>query len=428
MKAVQGAGCQIQNVSVVDVVEGCTYPEMTVTVSGEIIETVTPTEEAAPAGEFEQIDGSGLYLIPGLVDAHVHYFDPETFGPLLLQHGIVLVRDMGSPTEQALALREALNQGSLMGPEMITTGWILDGHPPQIPPISQVCATPQEGRDQVRRQVQAGVDQIKVYSDLEREVYRAILDEAQLQGIAAVGHVPEAVYIDEAAEAGQRSSEHLFGFEKLVGRLAGEDIPIHKAGMGAYAPSWLRLPEIKRETLQKALQPVRTSGMHICPTVVVMRSRSRAAEIFAGTYPGLDLVSPIIRSIWNMFLSPDATDIPLTGQIWPQMQAFVHELYLAGIPLMVGTDLSIPGIIPGVSLHEEMQLWQDAGIPPVEILRSATIVPARFFGLDTSLGSLETGKKASMVLVRSDPLQDIHNAAEIAGVFLRGRQVMPVPG
>lgn len=198
--------------------------------------------------------------------------------------------------------------------------------------------------------------------------------------------------------------------------------------MGAYAPSWLRLPEIKRETLQKALQPVRTSGMHICPTVVVMRSRSRAAEIFAGTYPGLDLVSPIIRSIWNMFLSPDATDIPLTGQIWPQMQAFVHELYLAGIPLMVGTDLSIPGIIPGVSLHEEMQLWQDAGIPPVEILRSATIVPARFFGLDTSLGSLETGKKASMVLVRSDPLQDIHNAAEIAGVFLRGRQVMPVPG
>lgn len=427
MNAFRGNGYQIRDVSVVDVVHGCTHPGMTVTLSEGIIQSVTQPGDALPQGEYQPIDGRGLYLMPGLIDAHVHYFDPESFGPLLLRHGIVLVRDMGSPTEQVLALREALGNGSLTGPDLITTGWILDGQPPQIPPISQACATPQEGRELVRRQVQAGVDQIKVYSDLEREVFLAIIDEARLQGIQVVGHVPEAVSIDEAARVGLRSSEHLFGFEKLIGRLAGEDIPIRKGGMGAYAPSWLRLPEIDREELQRALQPVRESGMVVCPTVVVMRSRSRAGEIFDGTYPGLDLVSPMIRSIWNMFLTPDAADIPLAGQIWRQMLAFVHELYLAGVPLITGTDLTIPGIIPGASLHEEMQLWQEAGIPPLDVLRSATIIPARFFGMEDSLGSVEPGKKASLVLVRGNPLQDIRNAGDIAGVLLRGQPVAPFP-
>jgi len=93
----------------------------------------------------------------------------------------------------------------------------------------------------------------------------------------------------------------------------------------------------------------------------------------------------------------------------------------AGVPLMVGTDLMVPGIIPGYSVHEEMAIWQEAGIPAADVLRGATLVPAQFMGLDDHLGSITEGKVASMVLLRANPLEDIHNAEQIEAVFLRGQ-------
>jgi imidazolonepropionase-like amidohydrolase len=99
----------------------------------------------------------------------------------------------------------------------------------------------------------------------------------------------------------------------------------------------------------------------------------------------------------------------------------VADLNTAGVPLMVGTDLMLPGIIPGYTVHEEMVIWQEAGIPAADVLRSATIVPAQFMGLGDRLGSLDVGKTASMVLVRGNPLEDIHNAQQIESVFLRGQ-------
>jgi imidazolonepropionase-like amidohydrolase len=99
----------------------------------------------------------------------------------------------------------------------------------------------------------------------------------------------------------------------------------------------------------------------------------------------------------------------------------VRRLNEAGVPLMAGTDLSVPGVIPGFSLHDELAIWQDAGIPAADVLRSATLVPAQFMGLGDRLGSLAEGKTASMVLLRANPLDDVRNAREIEAVFLRGR-------
>jgi imidazolonepropionase-like amidohydrolase len=99
----------------------------------------------------------------------------------------------------------------------------------------------------------------------------------------------------------------------------------------------------------------------------------------------------------------------------------VIDLNKAGVPLMIGTDLMLPGIIPGYSVHEEMMIWQEAGIPPADILRSATIVAAKFVSLDDRLGSISEGKTASIVLVRANPLEDISNAQQIESVFLRGK-------
>lgn len=416
-------GYVIENISIIDVIRAVTLPGKTVVVSNERIQSIHDTQSIKFSGNFQSIDGSGLFLIPGLIDAHVHYFDPVTFGPLLLRNGIVFVRDMGNPTNQALQLRQALKEGTIPGPELITTGCILDGDPPQIPPISLTCTSAEQGRERVRQQLNAGVDQIKVYSDLEKEVYLAIIEETRLHGMKPVGHVPEAVYIEDAARAGQATCEHMFGFEKMIGRFLGEEVKIQKGGMASYIHYWMRLPEVDPNLLVLELKKIKETGMAVCPTLVVFFGHARAKEILSGTFPFLETVSPQIRNIWNMLWNPTESEIDLYQKVSPFMQAFVFELYKAGFPLLVGTDLTTFSIIPGYSLHEEMRLWQQVGIPPVDVLRSATITPARFFNRESDLGTIEPGKLASMVLVRGNPLVDISHAADIAAVFLRGEPV-----
>jgi len=143
-------------------------------------------------------------------------------------------------------------------------------------------------------------------------------------------------------------------------------------------------------------------------------------DVMAGNCPMLEYISPMIRGIWHSVWGHSEQDSETTGRVWPNMQTFVKILHDAGVVLVVGTDLLFPGVIPGYAVHEEMALWQDAGIPPTDVLRSATTVSARFLGLGNRLGTIAEGKTASMVLVRGNPLEDIRNASKIEGVFLHG--------
>ena len=137
-----------------------------------------------------------------------------------------------------------------------------------------------------------------------------------------------------------------------------------------------------------------------------------------GNYPRSEYISPGVTDLWKSMWTQQQN---LPDFIWQNWMRMVVDLNKAGVPLMIGTDLMLPGIIPGYSAHEEMMIWQEAGIPPADILRSATIVPLQFMDLDDRLGSITEGKTASMVLVRANPLEDISNAQQIEGVFLRGK-------
>jgi imidazolonepropionase-like amidohydrolase len=408
----------ITGVAVVDVEKGIVLPDQTVIIMGEHIQAVVPQAElSAPEGS-HVIDGRGLYVMPGLVDAHVHYFDPEVFGRVMIANGVLLVRDMGQPTEQALSQRDALNRGEKLGPEMIATGSILDGYPALIPAIALGLKTPDEARAAVRRQAEAGVDMIKVYSRLDKEVFLAIADEARKVGLPVVGHVPESVYIEDAAAAGLRSSEHLFGFEKVIGRLLGEYVTTTYAGMGSDAGYLQRLDEVNPEELLSVYRRLRDSGLTVCPTVITFKTGVHTKDIQSGSFLHSEYISPGILDIWRSQWSQQS-DLP--DFIWQNWAQMVSELNRAGVPLMVGTDLITPGIIPGYAVHEEMAIWQEAGIPPANVLRSATLVPAQFMGLDNRLGTVAEGKSASLVLLRANPLEDIRNAQLIEAVFLRGQ-------
>jgi imidazolonepropionase-like amidohydrolase len=408
----------ITGVGVVDVEQGRVVPDQTVVVVGEHIVKIAPCAQLVVPKNSRSIDGRGLYLMPGLVDAHVHDYDPQVFGRLLLANGVVLVRDMGQPTEQAVKLRQDANSGTVLGPEMIVTGAILDGDPPLIPQISIGLRRPAEARAAVQKQAAAGVDEIKVYSGLDRELLQAITTEAHRLGLKVVGHVAEAVYLEDAVAAGQDSIEHLHGFDKVIGKLLGEPITLKRGGMGVDFQYWPRLAEVDHAELQQVLRRLAGSGVAVCPTVIVFKVGVHVRAAVAGDSPQSEYISPLIRGIWHE-LWASQSDIP--SVIWQSMAAFVRELHDAGVTLLVGTDLLFPGIIPGYAVHEEMAIWQDAGIPAADVLRSATILPARFMGLDERLGTVAEGKVASMVLTRANPLEDIHNAQQIESVFLRGQ-------
>jgi len=412
------AGVTITGVSVVDVERGVIVPDQTVLVEKERITRIGPSDQVATAPDSQVVDGRGLFLMPGLVDAHVHDFDPEVFGRVLLANGVTLVRDMGLPTEQALKLRQDANSGVLPWPEMVVTGAILDGQPPQIPEISLGLRTPAEARAAVQSQAAAGVDQIKVYADLEIGLLQAIIDEAHKLGLKVVGHVPEAVYVEDAVAAGLDEIEHLHGFDKVVGKLLGKPITLRRGGQGVDARYWPLLAEVDRIELRTVLQRIAANGVAVCPTVVVFKMGVHFHAAIAGEHEGSEYISPGIREVWRVKWASQE-DCPEV--IWQSMAAFVRELYEAGVPLLVGTDLIVAGIVPGYAVHEEMAIWQEAGIPAADVLRGATIVPAQLMGLGDRLGTVGEGKVASMVLTRANPLEDVRHAREIAGVFLRGR-------
>ncbi len=409
---------RINNVTVVDVEKGTTLPNQTVIVSGDRIGKVGATASLEFPEGAQTIEAQGLYLMPGLVDAHVHYFDASVFGRLLLANGVLLVRDMGNTNDYILKLRDELNRGETLGPEMVTTGVMLDGDPPLIPSIAVGLDTPEQGREAVRKQAEAGVDMIKVYSRLDKDTFLAILDEARKVDLKVVGHVPDSIYIEDAATAGLSSCEHWFGFEKVIARLLGEPVNLTYTGMGSGAEYLQRLDAVKPQALQEVYQRLRASGTTIVPTVVTFKNWPNVDMLETGSLPMGEYISPNLLSVWKSQWTGQ-TEPP--DYIWQNWARMVMGLNQAGVPLMVGTDLMVPGILPGFSVHEEMAIWQEAGIPPADMLRSATLVPAQFMGLGNRLGSIGEGKTASMVLVRANPLEDIRNAQQIEAVFLRGQ-------
>jgi imidazolonepropionase-like amidohydrolase len=419
MRPTPTAPLVLQGVAIVDVEKGVVRSPETVVVSGATILRIVDGQPIDLPEDARVIDGTGLYLMPGLFDAHVHYVDRVTFGPLMIANGVLFARDMGNPTAEVIALRDGLRSGAVFGPEMAATGAILDGSPPTVPAISIPCGTPDEGRAAVRAQVIAGVDQIKVSSGLKKSVFLAIADEASRHRVNVVGHVPEVLTVEEAAYAGMKSSEHLFGFGKIVAQLLGEPTTLSTGGMGNDIPYFLRFHEVRKDKFQSALARLRSSHIHVCPTLVVFEQGARMSEIFAGRGPLMEYASPTVRGIWKAVWGPQPENENVPRLLSP-MREITCAIQKSGIPMMVGTDLLSPGVTAGFSVHEEMVLWQEGGISPAEILRSATIVPARFMGVADRLGTVEEGKTASLVLLRGNPLADVHNAAQIEGVVFRG--------
>ncbi|MCH8815906.1 MAG: hypothetical protein IH957_12605 [Chloroflexi bacterium] len=203
------------DVTVVPMDEERLLEGQTVVVQEGKIASVGPTEQSNLPEEVQRIDGGGRYLMPGLVDMHVHYNEPS-FAALFIAHGITTVRNMwGSPIH--LRARDLIARGEGFGPNIYTCGPLMDGDPPWWPG-SAVIETAEEAERSVAEQKEQGYDFLKVYSNLKREAYDAIVSAAGKYDIRFVGHVPERVGLAHALASGQASIEHLHGYLTAIMR------------------------------------------------------------------------------------------------------------------------------------------------------------------------------------------------------------------
>jgi imidazolonepropionase-like amidohydrolase len=432
-QGLEGAGVSIvlTHVTVIDTTGGPAQPDMTVVIDGERITRVDRKHHARIPKVAKEIDATGKYLIPGLWDMHVHtYFGNwipggrEVTLPLFIANGITGVRDMGSELDLILAARKEIADGRLVGPRMVVAGPMLDGPKTQFP-ASIAITTPEDGRRAVDMLKSRGVDFIKIQSYVPREAYFAIADECKKQNITFVGHVPDAIRGSEASNAGQKSFEHLIGVFEGSSRVEDELLQGPK-GPGRFLDTY----DASRETALVELLAKNQTWQ--CPTLFWERGQwlIDAPEVREETShdPDAKYAPKFWREkSWPRFTASiikdlDTDPLAIREKFVEHELDIVRKLQKAGVPFLAGTDTAAGvDVLPGFSLHRELERFVAAGFTPIEALQTATINPARFLNKLGDFGTVEKGKLADLVLLDANPLDDIRNTQKIAAVIVSGR-------
>ena len=423
----------ITNVTVVDVESAVSVPNQTVLIAeGKIVVVGNPNNTAVPKNAL-RISGRGKYLMPGLWDMHVHVAGisarPEwgkRLLPVYLAYGITGIRDMGG---DLTALKEwRRSAASIPGPEMIVAGPFLDASAEGFSSPNEVIAvkTAEEARAAVRKLKADGVNFIKIGSRLSRETFFAIADETGKLKMAFLGHVPDAMSVDEASFSGMSSMEHLFG---ILLECSSKSAELRQRLKDA--KDWVERAKIadeveatfSEEAANELFSRFAKRSTFQVPTLVWTRNTSTLDKADPND-PGLRFIPEALRKEWtpanaNKFVS--ANGRAYYARKLKNDLKIVGLMNKAGVPIMAGSDSLDPFVFPGESLHAELELLVSAGLSPAEALRAATLTPARFMGTERTAGAVKNGKVADLVLLEDDPLKDIRNARKIAGVFSKGR-------
>jgi len=385
----------ITNVTVIDATGAQPKPHTTVVIaSGRITEITDDVAFQTPASA-AMIDGTGKFLIPGLWDMHVHWYDTD-YLPIFIANGITGMRIMwGFPLHHEW--RKKIEDGSLLGPRLLIASTIVDG-PDPVWPGSLVASNADEGRQAVKQSIAEGADFIKVYSRLPRAAYFAIADEAKKRGIPFEGHVPDSVTVEEASDAGQLTMEHLLGL-----------------------PAACDTPAKAKAVFAK----FKTNHTWQCPTLTVLRIMDCMGNPAGTNDDRLRFMPAELRDYWldrmTAFDSKPPAEKTDRQKTYRRDLELVAEMQRAGVDILAGTDTGNPFCFPGFSLHDELGLLVQAGLSPMQALQTATLNPARFLGQEKDLGTIEKGKFADLILLDANPLEDIGNTRKIDAVIYRGR-------
>jgi imidazolonepropionase-like amidohydrolase len=396
--------------------------DQTVLVENNRIAAVGPSGSLRIPRRAVRIDGRRKYLMPGLADMHVHleHFDHPDYLKLFLVHGVTMVRSMdGRPN--ILDWRRQAAAGTLASPDIHTAGQVLDGSPGRRQDNLEL-ATPEEARRAVEEQAAAGYDFIKVYNNLSREAFEAVMQAAAARNMPVVGHVPTAVPLDVFLQSGARSVEHLSDFADAIAvpPPPGSEPPGHIRRRLGFAASEARMTALAAR--------VAASRVWVVPTMITEdRLVASAASVDRwASDPAATAIDRGILGYWRRTVLGAAGGVGAAHWHWVEQGranrlALVRFFHRAGVPLLVGSDTPGPFVFPGASIHDELANFVAAGLTPGQALAAATREPARFLGQERDWGTIERGKRANLLLLEANPLADIAATRRIAGVVSGGR-------
>jgi imidazolonepropionase-like amidohydrolase len=407
----------ITNVTVIDGVDA-PRRNFTVIARGNRIVRVAPAQSVRVPADARVVDGRGKFLIPGLWDMHVHtaVIGGRELLELYVANGVTGIRDMGGDWETLTGWRREIADGEVVGPRILASGPYLEGG--DVPIAHLTTRTPEEARTAVDSLVRLGVDFVKVHSQLTRDAYFAIARRARERGIVFAGHVPRVVGAAAASDSGQRSIEHMLAIPA----------PCTPAESVALRPRFTVQSAIGRcssENLGRLYARFVRNRTWVTPTFVAAYEVATWPErALPGDSLAHYLPDTLRRYVAGIFPMPDSIP-PGADSVGRAMFAKrltqVARMRRAGVRILTGTDAPLRNSPPGFGLHEELELLAKGGMTPIEILRAATLEPARYLAARDSLGAIAAGQRADLVVLDADPLQDIRNTRRISAVVANGR-------
>jgi len=370
--------------------EGVLENQTVVVANGRISEIGATGKVKVPKGA-TRIEGKGRYLMPGLVDMHAHLYAPQEL-PLYLANGVTTVFNLnGRPAN--LLWRDEIVRGTLVGPTIYSCG-----------PTIRTAQKAEEARRLVEEQSKAGYDSIKIYNGVSKEAYDVLIAEAKKHGMLTIGHIPREPGFESVLKAGQAIA-HAEEYVYTTFKNKTDDES--------------RIPEVAAAT--------RDAGVQVLLTFVAYDHIIKQVESLPALLatPEMKYLSPWVRESWGVDVNPYKARLGTQGAALTKSLAFqkklAKELHRVGVRIMTGTDAMNPGVVPGFSEHEELRHLLDIGFTPFEAIRAATRYPAEFLTKTGEFGTVAVGKRADLILVDGNPLQDIARVSRPLGVMARGR-------
>jgi len=433
-----GAWTALVHATVIDATGDAPKPDSTVLLRGsQIVEVGNFSAVQIPAAA-RVTDYSGKFLVPGLWDMHVHIRGGmellkanESFLTLYVVNGVTGIREMGGDlVDVVLQWRREIADGTRFGPRIVTAGPKIDGPRPSWPGSLPVN-TPDEGRRAINEVHRLGADFVKFYSGVPREAYFASVAEAKKLGLSISGHTPSGVLVQEASDAGQRSIEHL-QLHVLPGASRNQQEVMFEAAQRAGSSRPMTFEErysrlligYDRDLARTLMQHLAKNGTWIDPTLTVAKRVATSGETDYERDPRRKYISPRMWASWQAGTRPSQKSA--VQQLVLKHDELIRLAREANVGLLGGTDAgaSNPYVFPGFGVHEELAALVEAGLTPMEALQTATRNAATFMGMAETLGTIQPGKVADLLVLNRNPLDDIRNTESIKAVVLRGR-VLP---
>ncbi len=408
----------IANATVIDATSAAPRRNQTILIRGNKIVAVGPQATTSIPLNARAIDAAGKFVIPGLWDMHTHIDIPGGEGLLAayVVNGVTGVRDMAAEWGTITRWRRGIVNGTLVGPRITASGPYLEGNPQPIPHIAvKSTDDARRGVDSLKR---LGVDVIKFHTGLTRETFFAAARRAREVGMPFAGHVPRTITAIEASDSGMRSIEHALTIPTPC--TAAESLALLPK-----FPVQRVLGPCSSSPLTATFATLAKNGTWVTPTYVAAYEiaewprRSLPGDAFAKYLP--DTLKKFVAWIFPMPDSIPAGAERVGRTMFNKRVALAGAMHRAGVHLLAGTDSPLRNSPPGFGLAEELVLLAKGGVPLHEVLKIATYEPARFYSATDSIGTVQAGRFADLVILDRNPLSDARNYRSVSAVIANGR-------